>query len=240
MGRPKSRTTNSAQGRSTIDPYKDIDTRGGSSNGYSEAADVVGKPRGNWGRLNSDASAGLAGPAAAGGSIGRKTGSGSPPVPGATPGTLEARFGSGLFGRKKKGEGGANVPPGTTNTFTSSQRRNMYPGLSIASTQNESIGTVNLAGPTAAEDGRRTDTQPFVEDAAPAGVVSRYRDAKRREAREEAARTNDPRDSFTSDSGTGSSIPHVNEQRLEGAGRRGHDLRWVLLSKSASCIIDSE
>ncbi len=238
MGRPKSRSTNSAHGRSTVEPYKDLDLHGGSSVGHTEAG-AAG--RGPWGRLNSDASTGINGAAAKAasanaGAQARKVRSGSEsgtsPVPvNTSTGTLEARFGSGLFGRKKKGQGGgANVPPGGTSnkSLTSSQQRAMYPGLSIASTQNDSMGVVSI--PVREDGGIDRDVAPTagarpVDDPAPGGVISRYRDAKRREAREDAVQGSDPRHSFTTDTGTAASSPQITEHRREISGRRGPDLR---------------
>jgi hypothetical protein len=143
---------------------------------------------------------------------------------------LEARFGSGLFGRKKnRPNGGANRPVGTDDELTNSQRRAMYPGLSIASTQNRSVGVVSVPGGVGAgEDGYIEPTIP----ATPAvgGVVSAYREAKRREARTErelARRESDPSSSV---SGAGStSSTHITEEdrRVGGAGRRRGDLRYV-------------
>ncbi|CAG8723453.1 7795_t:CDS:2, partial [Acaulospora colombiana] len=61
---------------------------------------------------------------------------------------LEGRFGGKLFGGgKKKGANGSGSG-GNMRTYTSSQRRAIYPGLSIASTQNQSIGLVTLDEPT--------------------------------------------------------------------------------------------
>ncbi|KIM28116.1 hypothetical protein M408DRAFT_329731 [Serendipita vermifera MAFF 305830] len=239
MGRPKSRSTNSAQGRSTINPYKDFEL-GGSSVGHPESTGSAsgggGRNRGGgggaWGRLNSDASTGIT---AAGGGGAAKAGSGTSPTDGGTA-PLEARFGSGMFGRKKKGHG-ANAPPnqnrnGGLNTFTSSQRRDMYPGLSIASTQNESIGTVSLAThepmptnrtPTSGTERTPTSPQPFVSEPA-GGIVSRYRDAKRREARGEDNSRGDVRNSLNSDTGTASSVTHAGDLRREGTGQRIRDL----------------
>jgi hypothetical protein len=58
--------------------------------------------------------------------------------------TLEGRFGGKLFSGGKKGGGNNGGSGGNLRTFTSSQRRVIYPGLSIASTQNRSIGVVTL------------------------------------------------------------------------------------------------
>ncbi|PVF94183.1 hypothetical protein CPB86DRAFT_54018 [Serendipita vermifera] len=61
---------------------------------------------------------------------------------------LEGRFGGKLFGGGKKKGGNASGSGGNMRTYTSSQRRAIYPGLSIASTQNRSIGLVTLDEPT--------------------------------------------------------------------------------------------
>jgi hypothetical protein len=221
MGRPKSRSATShghgAGGRSTVEPYKSYDLGSGSG-----LADEAGAGAGGSG----------------GGSLGRRPGSSASPTSGGgvAPVSLEARFGGGLFGRKKKGTsssgGGANGGP---KVLTNSQRRIMYPGLSIASTQNRSVGAVSAgAGDGSFDYGRGGGSRDQLPASPPvSSIVAAYRDAKRREARSERGsgrrRGSDP-SSLVSGDGTISSAITEEDRRAVVPGRRGGGLRCVVPS----------
>lgn len=127
---------------------------------------------------------------------------------------LDGRFGSGWFGGGKRKETAAEE--GNDRTLTSSRKRQIYPGLSIASTQNRSIGMVTLDEERGqpAEDGRFlpgqasanvTTNVPATNGAAMnyggvtfSNMPSAWRDAKRSEARTHNARDNGDDDNYTS------------------------------------------
>jgi len=239
MGRPKSRSTGSfggggGGGRSTVEPYKSYDLSAASGGGG------IADEAGGGGGGGNHGSGGGGGGARRAGSRSSQAKGGGGGGPAAT-GTLEARFGSALFGRRKKGSrSGANVGRGhyhhSSTELTSGQRRAMYPGLSIASTQNRSNGVVSGGVGVDAdveEEGYlrgRTGAVPAPPAAAVGGVVNAYREAKRREARRDAqlVRTGSDRSSLVSGNGTISSMhPTTEDDRHAGigaGGRRGWNL----------------